>query len=245
MSDLAPKDRLIVAVDYKPSDCQSGETLASKVICLARQLAELGVCIKINSVLRACGYNLILSLHSLGVKVFADLKLNDIPETMGTDGLNLSDYQPHILTVMCSAGVEGMRAAKQAVNKDCQVVGVTVLTSLKDASCQAVFGRSPKEAVLDFAELAKEAGLDGLVLSPLETKMVKDSFGDSLSIINPGIRPHWALVANDDQKRIATPFDAIKNGADMIVVGRPITKAENPCEAAKKTIEEIEQALTS
>ena len=245
MKELRPEERLIVAADFKPSDCQPGETAAKKVIDLAFRLAGLDVCIKVNSALRENGYDLIFALRNAGLKVFADLKLNDIPETMGTDAALISRYQPDILTVMCSAGVEGMQAVKKAVNPDCLVVGVTVLTSLKDTACKVVFNRHPEEAVLSFAALAINAGLDGLVLSPLETEIVRKEFGSSLMIINPGIRPLGAKIANDDQSRIATPGGAIKNGADMIVVGRPITQAENPCEAAKTIIEEIKKSLTT
>lgn len=243
MLTLNPAERLIVAADYDP-DKHGGRTgVKKKVLELAKILEGTGVYIKVNSIARACGYDLIDELHALGLRVFVDLKLIDIPKTMRFDGSFLREAKPEIVTVMCCAGIDGMNAVKEWIGNNTEVLGVTVLTSLNEEECQAIFTCSTKAGVLRFSRMAQLAGLGGLILSPKESKIVKGRFELVLSINNPGIRPGWAFVAEDDQSRILTPCEAIKNGADRLVIGRPITQAEDPREAVLKTIEEIKAGL--
>ncbi|HRZ30606.1 MAG TPA: orotidine-5'-phosphate decarboxylase, partial [Candidatus Paceibacterota bacterium] len=210
--------------------------------------------IKINSALRTCGYDLINMLHDLGVEVMADLKLNDISNTMATDAEILTEFKPKLLTVMCSTGIEGMSQVQKTLDGITEVLGVTVLTSLDRGSCQDIYGCPPAEGVIRFAQMAKVAKLGGLVLSGQEVAIVKDQRGlKNLSLNVPGIRPTWSIISGDDQKRIMTPKEAILAGANRIVVGRPILTAgpnegffpDSPLEAVKWTLAEIEEALAS
>jgi len=119
-----------------------------------------------------------------------------------------------------------------------KILAVTILTSLDEKALKEIgLGGNSKEAVLKLAHLAKRAGLDGVVASPAETKFIRKELGEGFLIVTPGVRPKWA--APDDQKRIATPGAAIKDGADYIVVGRPITESKNPAEAAKEILKEM------
>lgn len=247
MKTLTPAERLIVAADFKPG--QPTEKYYGRmgvrfqILELADSLKGTGVCLKINSALRACGYDLIDEIHERGLKVFADLKLFDIGETLATDGALLREFRPDILTTVCVAGVTAMQTLKAEL-PDTEVLGVTVLTSLKEADTQAMFTCSTEEAVMRFAQVAADAKIDGLISSPKEAEVLRAKFGIVLSLNTPAIRPTWAIVPGDDQNpdRIMTPAKAIKAGADRIVVGRPIVKAEKPYDAVMRTIEEIASA---
>lgn len=240
---MEANDRLIVAADYDPRENGGVSGVRKKVLDLASNLKDMGVIIKVNSILRACGYGLISDLHDLGLQVFADLKLIDIPNTMETDGAMLLEYKPEIVTVMCCAGIDGMRVVRETLGGNTEVLGVSVLTSLNEEECQAIFTCSTKAGVLRFGRFAQLAGLGGLILSSQEADMLKDKKELVLTLNTPGIRPAWSLVAGDDQKRIMTPGKAIQSGAKRLVIGRPVTQADNPREAAQRTIQEIEEAL--
>jgi len=251
MKELRPEERLIVAADYSPKDFGGIQGVESKVLALAEELKGLGVYIKVNSVLRAVGYGLITKLHDLGLKVFADLKLIDIPNTMGTDGEMLAEVRPDILTVMCCAGIDGMNAVQKVLGDTTEVLGVTVLTSFDEEECQGIFTCSTKAGVLRFARMAQLAGLGGLILSPKEVDVLNKRFELTLSLNTPGIRPAWSLILGDDQSRVLTPQKAIENGAERIVMGRPIVKADandeglpqNSREAVERTLKEIKTGL--
>lgn len=216
----------------------------TKVLHLADQLADTGVVLKVNSALRAHGYDLIDEIHARGLRVFADLKLNDIPATLASDGELLREANPYILTAMCSTGTAALKALKDQL-PETEVLGVTVLTSLKEADTDAMFTCSVTDAVWRMARQAGEPDaetcLDGFISSPAELWMLRTGFGMLMSYNTPGIRPAWALVEGDDQNmdRVMTPSKAIKAGADRIVIGRPITQAESPADAVARTIEEI------
>ncbi len=253
---LTPAERLIVAADFKPKDTRpyvptNGQKdhwrneVKSQVLALADSLKGTGVYLKVNSALRACGYDLIGEIQSRGLRVFADLKLIDISETLSTDGALIREAKPELLTTMCVAGLTAMQALKAEL-PDTEVLGVTVLTSLKDADTQAMFTCSTEEAVMRFAQVAADAKIDGLISSPKEAEVLRAKFGVILSLNTPAIRPTWAIVPGDDQnpERIMTPAKAIKAGADRVVVGRPIVKAEKPYDAVMRTIEEITKATT-
>lgn len=237
---LKPEERLIVAADYSGNRYD----VEMKIMELGRSLRGMGVIIKINSALRALGYDLICQLHDAGLEVFADLKLNDIPATMETDGELLSQFKPGFVTVMCSAGMKGMQALKAKL-PNTEVLGVTVLTSMGEKDCFVLFGRSINEAVVKFAIDAQQAGIDGLVASPAESVILRKWVVPSMTINTPGVRPLWSAVADDDQNpdRVMTPAKAIQAGATRIVIGRPITQATNPRDAVMRTLDEIAKAL--
>lgn len=236
--------RLVVAADFDPRGHGGVSGACAAVIVLARQLRDTGVVIKINAILRAEGYRLISELHALGLGVFADLKLNDIPQTMIADAGMLGELKPEIVTVMCSAGAVGLRSVKEVLGAATTVLGVTVLTSMDEAQCRTVYKSRPRDAVIRLARLATAAKIDGLILSPQEVGAVRAvSKLIGLERVTPGIRPVWAQVAHDDQKRVATPAEAIRAGATRIVVGRPITQAADPRAAVQRTLDEIAAAL--
>ena len=239
------EERLIVAADYDPRRENGVSGVREKVLKLGNDLKGLGVIIKVNSILRAHGYGLIRDLHELGLKVMADLKLYDIPNTMEFDGAMLAEYKPELLTVMCSAGIEGMRVVQETVGDSTEVLGVTILTSLDEEECQAIFTCSTRAGVLRFARMAQLAGVGGLVCSPQEAEMLSGKKELVLAANTPGIRPTWSLVAGDDQQRVMTPEKAIQAGVKRIVVGRPITQAVDPRVAVERTLEEIQTALTA
>lgn len=239
---LPAPQRLIVAADFKP-DSTGRKGVRKNVMNLAYSLRYTGVIIKVNFALRAAGYDLIDDIHAYGLKVFADLKANDIGETLENDGLLLAEAKPEIVTVMCTSGITGMCRFRAAL-PETEILGVTVLTTLTDADSNAMFCCTTAEGVMKFSEMAKDAGLDGLISSPAEAEALRVKFGLLMSLNTPGIRPLFAKVKGDDQNpdRVMTPTKAIKAKADRIVVGRPIVEATNPRDATLRILEEIEAA---
>lgn len=241
---LTPAERLIVAADFKPTAPNGRAWVRAQVLALADSLKGTGVYLKANSGLRACGYELVGEIQSRGLRVFADLKLIDIGETLSTDGVLLREAKPELLTAMCVAGVTALQALKAEL-PDTEVLGVTALTSLTDDDTKAMFICTTEEAVIRFAQVGATAKLDGLISSPKEVEALRAKFGIVLSLNTPAIRPTWTIVPGDDQNpdRITTPAKAIRAGADRIVVGRPILQAKNPYDAVMRTIEEIDSAM--
>jgi len=242
---LRPEERLIVAADFKPTGGERGLVwVENQVRHLAVQLEGTGVYIKLNSSLRAVGYNLISFIHAHGLKVFADLKLFDIPETLAIDGALLREFKPELLTVVCSTGLVSMQALKTEL-PETEILGVTVLTSLTEKEVFGLHNCLLEQAVSDMAQFARVSKIDGIICSAKEAGKLRKVLSDQMTINTPAIRPGWAVVKNDDQnqKRVMTPADAIRAGADRIVVGRPITQAEKPYDAVMRTIEEIASAV--
>jgi len=165
-----------------------------------------------------------------GCALFLDLKLHDIPNTVAGAARSLAELAPDYLTVHASGGAAMVRAAAQAL-PDTRIVGVTVLTSLAEDDLAAVGLAGPAaEAVHRLASLAVEAGARALVCSPQEVALVRSAVGADVTLITPGVRPAGAGAG--DQARVATPERALADGADLLVVGRPITGAADPAEAA-------------
>ncbi|MDD5750018.1 MAG: orotidine-5'-phosphate decarboxylase [Patescibacteria group bacterium] len=242
MKALTPAQRLIVALDINPTQTVSYSAAIKSIYALAEKLAPSGVVVKVNSVLRYAGISMLKDLYDIGLYTFADLKLCDIPNTLINDGWFLTECQPDMITVMCSAGVEAMHALKQILGDQTEVLGVTVLTSLNENQCLIIHGSKPTDTFQKLAIMAKEAKIDGLILSPQELGFLP--YNNHLSLICPGIRPAWSMVKGDDQRRVMTPREAIARGAERIVVGRPITQHPDPIEAVAMTIAEINQGLT-
>lgn len=246
MKKLAPAQRLIVAADFKPITPNGRESVRKRVLTLADDLQGTGVCLKVNSALRANGYGLIDEIRSRGLECFADLKLIDIKETLATDGELLKEAKPELLTAMCGAGVGALKALKAEL-PDTEVLGVTILTGMDKDDVETMFTCTTAEAVLRVAQLAFKAKIDGFISSAAEVGALQEHFGMLMSFNTPAIRPTWSIVPNDDQDpaRIMTPAKAIKAGADRIVVGRPITQPPQGMsrrDAALRTIDEIASA---
>ena len=194
----------------------------------------------------ACGLDMVREVKAAGHKVFLDLKLHDIPNTVKGGMKNLARLGVDIVNCHCAGGIEMMKAAKQGIiegtpegQEPAKLIGVTVLTSTSQEAMNEELGIPGEviDTVVHYARNAKEAGLDGVVCSVHEAKAIHEACGDDFLTVTPGIR--LANNSVDDQKRVATPEYAKEQGCDMIVVGRSITKAENPYE----TYRMIEEAM--
>jgi len=180
-----------------------------------------------------------------GNKVFFDLKFHDTPETIGNVSTVLMSLSQGIkfITVHTSEGEAIVKAAVDAMKNGTEVLGVTVLTSLGQGELQALgFSVTLEQRVLHLAEIARKGGCVGIVCSGREVRAVKQKFGKDFTVVTPGIRPSWSVIPGDDQRRIVTPKEAIMQGTDYIVVGRPIYRAPKPVEAAERIAQEIEDA---
>jgi orotidine-5'-phosphate decarboxylase len=184
--------------------------------------------IKVGSVsFNALGHQAISYASNKGFKIFLDLKLHDIPNTVKKSIEGLVSLPIDMMTIHTSGGLEMMKAAKNAVDgTDIKIFGVTALTSLSDEDTSLIFKRTAAEQVNTMLDLAEQAGIDGVVCSPHELSLVTKR--ESLLSITPGIR---LKDSNDDQNRVMTPKDALKQGANFLVIGRPITEAKNIKEA--------------
>tara|TARA_A100001011_G_C14216143_1_gene802129 strand:- start:730 stop:1398 length:669 start_codon:yes stop_codon:yes gene_type:complete len=184
--------------------------------------------IKVGSVsFNALGHQAISYASNKGFKIFLDLKLHDIPNTVKKSIKGLVSFPIDMMTIHTSGGLEMMKAAKNAVDgTEIKIFGVTALTSLSDEDTSLIFKRTAAEQVNTMLDLAEQAGIDGVVCSPHELSLVTKR--ESLLSITPGIR---LKDSNDDQNRVMTPKDALKQGANFLVIGRPITEAKNIKEA--------------
>lgn len=239
MAPPDPRDRLIVALDVD-SQAQA-ERLAERLDGLVRRF-------KIGSQLfTAAGPAAVESVHKRGAEVFLDLKFHDIPNTVAGAAREAARLGVFMFNVHASGGLAMMKAAADgaaAAAKELSVrrplaIAVTVLTSLDRAALHRELGvtSSVEGHVLHLAELAREAGLDGTVASPVEIAAIRRSLGAAWVIVTPGVRP--AGSAAGDQSRVATPGAAARAGAHYLVVGRPITGAPDPAAAAAAILEEM------
>ncbi len=231
---MKPSDRIFVALDTVDLD---------RALALGRGLKGLVGGVKLGKeFFTALGPDGVRAVGALGMAVFLDLKFHDIPATVAGAVRAAMALKPFMINVHASGGAAMMQAAADAAADGPDrplVVAVTVLTSLGDEDLAAVgVDGDAASQVLRLAELAKRSGLDGVVCSAREAEALRAGLGTDFKLVVPGIRPDWA--AADDQKRIVTPADAIANGADYLVIGRPITAAENPADAAKRSAAELD-----
>ena len=231
---LAARDRLIVALDI--ADMAEARRLVERV-------GDSAVFYKVGMELAyGGGLPLVSELAAAGKHVFLDLKLHDIPNTVERATAQAAKLGARFLTV--HAYPQTMRAAVAgARGSGTQILAVTVLTSYDDADLfDACYRFGVVETVKRRAEQARDLGVDGLVASAAEAAMVRRTAGAEMLLVTPGVRP--ARAAAGDQKRVATPAEAIRNGADYLVVGRPVTAAPDPRAAAEAVVAEIGVALT-
>jgi orotidine-5'-phosphate decarboxylase len=228
------RERVIVALDVP--DLQTLESFLDR---LEGQPAFYKVGLELYL---AEGARAIDAVKARGGRLFLDLKLHDIPETVGRAVESAVRFGAEFLTVHTSGGQEMMRRAVEAAAGRTKILGVTVLTSLNDGDLAADgISGSVADAVLRRARVAALAGVPGLVCSPQEVVQVKAASG--LFTVVPGVRPAGAAVG--DQKRVATPASTIGAGADYLVIGRPVRDAPSPAEAFAAVVREVEQALAS
>jgi orotidine-5'-phosphate decarboxylase len=184
------------------------------------------------------GSEIVRAILDTGAKVWLDLKLYDIPNTVARAVESASTLGVQMLTIHLSGGSEMIRAATAARANDMLLLGVTVLTSATEQTLREIgIANKMDEQVLRLAKLGVEAGIDGVVASPREIKLLRREVGDRIKIAVQGIRPSWAEPG--DQKRFMTPREAIEAGADFIGIGRPITGHPRPREALAKILDEL------
>lgn len=181
-------------------------------------------------------------IYKICPKIFLDLKLHDIPNTVEKGLGAISKLKPILTTVHVSGGDEMLKASKINKNKVTKILGVTILTSLnKEQALKYYKEKNVTNLVKKFARYAKQNNINGLVCSPLEIEAVRKEVGQKMIIVVPGIRPEKITdKIKDDQKRVLTPKEAIKLGADYLVIGRPIVESRNPLEAIRKINESIQ-----
>lgn len=180
-------------------------------------------------------------------KIFLDLKLHDISATVKRAMGRVANLGVDLVTVHC-ASAHMLEMAVEGGRGTTGVLGVTLLTDNDSGAIEAggfkeMFVKDPDELVLLRARMAMAAGCTGIVCSGREVVRIKQEFGPSFLTVTPGIRPEWSLLENDDQKRVTTPAQAVKQGSDFIVIGRPIRDATDPVKAAQKVVREINAAL--
>ncbi len=238
------REKLIVALDFPTADAAAH---------LAERLRGHAGMFKVGpEIFMAEGPLLARYLLAQGEKVFLDLKFHDIPSTVRAAAREAARLGVNLLNVhatggrkMMEAAVEGAREGSAGRGADRpRVLAVTVLTSLGSQDLEEVgMGGNPEEAAGRLAQLARDAGLDGVVASAREIAAIRRACGPRFLIVTPGIRP--AAAAVDDQTRVSTPAGAIQAGADFLVVGRPIAQAPDPVAAADALVKEMDQALAA
>lgn len=235
------RNRLIVALDVA--------TMAE-----VRQLVEnLGDAVSYYKVgmqlFYSVGMECLSYLREQGKDVFLDLKMHDIPNTVAQGAASLTRLGVAMINVQASGGLAMMKAAAEKVTETAnslniprpKLIAVTVLTSMNDAEWALLRNTtSISDQVVHLAKMAKTSGLDGVVASPQEAELIRTACGDDFAIVTPGVRPQGAAL--NDQSRVATPADALKAGAHYLVVGRPITAAQDPRVAAMAILEEMRKA---
>lgn len=233
------RDRLIVALDV-----DSEEKALGLVDVLKGEVKFFKIGLELFS---SCGPGIVKKVKAKGCEVFLDLKLHDIPNTVAKAVAFVTRLGASIINVHALGGYDMMKKACEAVESEAKslkiekpkLIAVTILTSMDENSLKKIGINDNMDAqVLKLAKLAEDAGLDGVVASVSEVKLIRKNLRGDFLIVTPAIRPSWA--AKDDQKRVATPKEAIDNGADFIVVGRPIIEVNDPLETVRRVLGEIE-----
>ena len=224
------RDRLIVALDFPTS---------AKALALVSVLSDSVSIYKIGLQLyTAAGPEIVRAVAATGAKIFLDLKLHDIPNTVAGAVGAAGELGVQMLTIHLSGGRAMLEAAAAAKSPSLLLLGVTVLTSSTQKTLSETGVSSTIESqVLRLGQLGKDCGIGGLITSPQEVRVLRENLGSEITLVTPGIRPTWAVA--DDQKRFTAPTEALKNGADYFVVGRPITAAAEPRAAVERLLDEI------
>ena len=236
---ISSKDRLIFALDVP------NRKEAEKYIGL---LGDAVGCFKIGLELfiREGPDVLKIVKENSSASIFLDLKLHDIPATVGSALRSAATHGVRFITIHGSDGESILRTASEVKGSGLEVLAITVLTSVSESDFLKLGYKENltlSQLVLDRAGLAEKSGCAGVVCSGEEVAIIKHTYGVGFKAIVPGIRPVWGEVKGDDQNRIVTPKNASSNGADFIVVGRPIRDAREPAVAAAKIVDEIKSAL--
>jgi orotidine-5'-phosphate decarboxylase len=233
------RDRLAFALDYPTlSEAEAGAASVAELVGVLKIGLELFV---------AEGPAAVKLGTKLGSRVFLDLKLHDIPETVERAVATAGQLGASLLTLHAAGGPRMLEAAAKRVEREAtglKLIAVTVLTSLDAADLQATgVSASPAQHVLALAKLARAAGIHGLVCSTAEVRALREALGPEAILVTPGIRP--AGAASGDQKRVGTPGSALKDGSSLLVVGRPIRDAADPAAAARSILKEMSEAFAT
>lgn len=236
------KDKLISALDFHTKE---------EALALVDELGDRVSFYKVGMELfYAVGTPIIDELKKRDKKIFLDLKLHDIPNTVAQGLCSLLRLGADIMTIHSWGGYTMMKKAADAVREEAahlgipkpKVIAITVLTSINSEDWKGLGQTTPiREQVVRLARLAKKAGLDGVVASPQEAKAIREACGEDFLIVTPGVRPAGSSL--DDQSRVATPAQALKDGATHLVIGRPIRAAADPVAAAANILQEMESAI--
>jgi orotidine-5'-phosphate decarboxylase len=236
---FSAKDRLVLALDLDDD---------REALDLVSEVKELVGMFKVgHQLFTTYGPDIVRRIIGMGSRVFLDLKYHDIPNTVAKASAEAVKLGVSILNVHALGGLDMMRAASESVRETAEkrnlprplVLAVTVLTSMDEQSLrkELKITRSLQREVSHLARLAQRAGMQGVVASPQEIKMLRRSIRGDFVILTPGVRPAWA--GKDDQQRVMTPGEAVAAGADYIVVGRPVLKASDRIGAVKQILDEI------
>ncbi len=240
MSDASK--RLIFALDVDSLDEAKG--------WVDRLQGQVGVFKVGKQLFTRCGPEVVNLVRERGAEVFLDLKYHDIPNTVAMAGLEALRLGVKMFNVHALGGFEMMAKLVAEVNKVCPrgtpqrplLLAVTILTSSNEETLRGIgIDRPISVMVPKLAKLAKDAGMDGVVASPQEVELIRAACGPDFAIVTPGVRP--AFASQDDQKRVTTPGEALRAGADYLVIGRPISAAADPAAAANMILEEMSAAL--
>ena len=236
---MQAKDRIILALDVDTEKHALVETLYDRVGAF-----KVGM-----QLFNSVGPGIVQKINQLGGRVFVDLKFHDIPNTAAAAGRVMTRLDAFMYNVHIAGGREMMTAVVKNTAEEASrlgvnppaVLGVTVLTSISSTQLREEMkvDKRVEELVVEWAVMAQECGLSGVVASPQETALIREACGPDFLIVTPGIRPAWSAAG--DQKRITTPREALDQGADYMVIGRPIRQAADPREAAARIIEELEE----
>ncbi len=236
------KDRLIISIDVSSKH---------EMVSLCHRIENMVSTLKIGlEMIYNCGPGIVRTAKNFGYKVMLDAKLHDIPNTVGKAAAAITRLGVDKITIHTSGGLRMLKDAMESISDEADkmkilpplLFGVTVLTSLDNHDLKRIGYRADYyNSVLNLARIAADSKIDGLICSPRELKKVRSNIGDDLLIATPGIR--LSEDAYDDQKRVSTPYSAIKDGADYVIVGRSITSKNNTGEIIDKILKEIEEAL--
>lgn len=238
---MQAKDRIILALDVDTE---------KEALALVETLYDRVGAFKVGMQLfNSVGPGIVQKINQLGGRVFVDLKFHDIPNTAAAAGRVMTRLDAFMYNVHIAGGREMMTAVVKNTAEEASrlgvnppaVLGVTVLTSISSTQLREEMkvDKKVEELVVEWAVMAQECGLSGVVASPQETALIREACGPDFLIVTPGIRPAWSAAG--DQKRITTPREALDKGADYMVIGRPIRQAADPREAAARIIEELEE----
>ena len=236
------KQRLIFALDV--------DNLEDARNWVAKLQGQVGVFKIGKQLFTRCGPEIVRLVQDGGCDVFLDLKYHDIPNTVAMAGLEAQRLGVRMFNVHALGGFEMMAKLVAEIDRVCPrgnpdrpiLLAVTILTSSTEETLRRVgIDRPIQVMVPKLARLAKDAGMDGVVASPKEVGLIRDACGDGFLIVTPGVRP--AFASQDDQKRVTTPGDALRSGADYLVIGRPISAAADPALAADMILQEMQEAL--